>query len=160
MISQDDIDGMQELEIKPDYCLAEFIKAFGASLDPRLWINLIKEELEELYSEKVNTVEHLKEYVDLYYVTIGLSMVLKKGFTTGLLPEEELKELKALLKKSDNALLGFHHVYGEPKIAEAFNRVHLSNMSKLGEDGKPIRREDGKILKGPNYKAPDLTDLI
>ena len=32
-------------------------------------------------------------------------------------------------------------------------------MSKLGEDGKPIRREDGKVLKGPNYKEPDLTDL-
>ena len=45
-------------------------------------------------------------------------------------------------------------------LDEALNRVHLSNMSKLGEDGKPIRREDGKILKGPNYKPPDLSDLI
>ena len=45
-------------------------------------------------------------------------------------------------------------------LDEALNRVHLSNMSKLEEDGKPIRREDGKILKGPNYKPPDLSDLI
>ena len=44
-------------------------------------------------------------------------------------------------------------------LDEALNRVHLSNMSKLGEDGKPIYREDGKVLKGPNYKPPDLSDL-
>jgi predicted HAD superfamily Cof-like phosphohydrolase len=41
-----------------------------------------------------------------------------------------------------------------------FERVHASNMSKLGEDGKPIKREDGKIQKGPNYKEPDLEDLL
>ena len=45
-------------------------------------------------------------------------------------------------------------------LDEALNRVHVSNMSKLGEDGKPIYREDGKVLKGPNYKPPDLSDLI
>ena len=45
-------------------------------------------------------------------------------------------------------------------LDEALDRVHESNMTKLGEDGKPIRREDGKVLKGPNYKAPDLTDLV
>lgn len=43
---------------------------------------------------------------------------------------------------------------------EAGKRVHESNMSKLGDDGKPVRREDGKVLKGPNYKAPDLGDLV
>ena len=45
-------------------------------------------------------------------------------------------------------------------LDEALNRVHLSNMSKLDEDGKPIYRDDGKVLKGPNYKPPDLSDLI
>jgi len=45
-------------------------------------------------------------------------------------------------------------------LDEALNLVHLSNMSKLDEDGKPIYREDGKVLKGPNYKPPDLTDLV
>ena len=45
-------------------------------------------------------------------------------------------------------------------LDEALNRVHESNMSKLGEDGKPVYREDGKVLKGPNYKPPTLTDLI
>lgn len=46
------------------------------------------------------------------------------------------------------------------QLIEAFKRVHESNMSKLGEDGKPIYREDGKVMKGPNYKPPVLDDLV
>ena len=45
-------------------------------------------------------------------------------------------------------------------LDEAMRRVHTSNMSKLGEDGKPIYRGDGKVLKGPNYKPPYLHDLL
>ena len=45
-------------------------------------------------------------------------------------------------------------------LDEALNRVHESNMSKLDKDGKPILRDDGKVLKGPNYKPPDLSDLF
>ena len=45
-------------------------------------------------------------------------------------------------------------------IEQALRRVHKSNMSKLGEDGKPIYREDGKVLKGPNYQPPNLQDLV
>ena len=45
-------------------------------------------------------------------------------------------------------------------LDEALNRVHVSNMSKLDEDGKPIYRDDGKVLKGPNYKPPNLADLV
>ena len=45
-------------------------------------------------------------------------------------------------------------------LDEALDRVHKSNMSKLDKDGKPIYREDGKVLKGPNYKPPDLSDLV
>ena len=41
-----------------------------------------------------------------------------------------------------------------------FNRVHESNMSKLGPDGKPLYRDDGKVLKGPNYQPPKLDDLF
>ena len=44
-------------------------------------------------------------------------------------------------------------------LDEALDRVQASNMSKL-VDGKPIRREDGKILKGPNYQPPHLIDLV
>ena len=45
-------------------------------------------------------------------------------------------------------------------LDEALNRVHESNLSKLDEEGKPIYRDDGKVLKGPNYKPPDLSDLF
>ena len=45
-------------------------------------------------------------------------------------------------------------------LDEAMHRVHESNMYKLDQDGKPIYREDGKVLKGPNYQPPDLSDLI
>ena len=45
-------------------------------------------------------------------------------------------------------------------LDKCFAEVHRSNMSKLGEDGKPIVREDGKILKGPNYTPPDLRSII
>jgi NTP pyrophosphatase (non-canonical NTP hydrolase) len=45
------------------------------------------------------------------------------------------------------------------ELDEALQRVHDSNMSKL-VDGKPVKREDGKVLKGPNYQPPFLEDLI
>jgi predicted HAD superfamily Cof-like phosphohydrolase len=41
-----------------------------------------------------------------------------------------------------------------------FKLVHASNMSKLGNDGRPVKREDGKITKGPNYKPVNLDDLL
>ncbi len=44
-------------------------------------------------------------------------------------------------------------------LDEALSRVHRSNLSKL-VDGKPLRREDGKVLKGPHYKPPTLNDLV
>jgi len=46
------------------------------------------------------------------------------------------------------------------KIEEVFNEIQRSNMSKLGENGLPIYREDGKVLKGPNYSKPDFTEII
>lgn len=45
-------------------------------------------------------------------------------------------------------------------LDEAMYRVFQSNMSKLDDSGKPIRNEYGKVLKGPNYKLPDLSDLV
>ena len=45
-------------------------------------------------------------------------------------------------------------------LDEALDRVHQSNLSKLDEEGNPIYREDGKVLKGPNYKPPNLSDLV
>lgn len=46
------------------------------------------------------------------------------------------------------------------KIEEVFSEIQRSNMSKLGEDGKPIFREDGKILKGPGYTPPDIESIL
>jgi predicted HAD superfamily Cof-like phosphohydrolase len=46
------------------------------------------------------------------------------------------------------------------KIEEVFREIHRSNMSKLGADGKPIYREDGKILKGPSYFRPNIKAII
>lgn len=58
-------------------------------------------------------------------------------------------------------LIGTAIEYGiADKLTLFFDEVHRSNMSKLGEDGKPIYREDGKVLKGPNYKKPELKDIV
>jgi len=46
------------------------------------------------------------------------------------------------------------------KIEEVFNEIQRSNMSKLGADGKPIYREDGKVMKGPNYFKPNITEIL
>lgn len=46
------------------------------------------------------------------------------------------------------------------KIEEVFEEIQRSNMSKLGNDGKPIFREDGKVLKGPNYFRPDIKKIL
>ncbi|MBO3097331.1 pyrophosphohydrolase domain-containing protein [Gelidibacter pelagius] len=50
---------------------------------------------------------------------------------------------------------GFQH-----KIEEVFDEIQKSNMSKLGEDGEPIYREDGKVLKGPNYFQPNIERIL
>jgi len=46
------------------------------------------------------------------------------------------------------------------KIEEVFEEIQRSNMSKLGADGKPIYREDGKVLKGPNYFRPNIKEIL
>jgi len=46
------------------------------------------------------------------------------------------------------------------KIEEVFDEIQRSNMSKLGEDGKPIYRQDGKVMKGPNYFKPDFSKIL
>jgi len=48
----------------------------------------------------------------------------------------------------------------QDKIEAVFDEIQRSNMSKLGEDGKPIYREDGKVMKGPNYFKPDFTKFL
>ena len=70
-------------------------------------------------------------------------------------PAGMLKELADLIYVT----YGYAATYGWD-LDEAVRRVHVSNMSKLGPDNKPLKRPDGKVLKGPNYKKPDLSDLV
>lgn len=139
--------------------VAEFIKVFDASMDFKIWYKMIQEEFTELLAEEPNTVEHLKELTDLAYVLTGYCITC--AFTPLELVSEKM--LAKHTEMADNLHPIFdQHVgyYSEEVLEEAFRRVHASNMSKLGEDGEPIRREDGKVLKGPNYKPPDLSDLV
>ena len=71
------------------------------------------------------------------------------------LKEDMLKELCDLKYVIDQyaAVMGWN-------IDEGYRRVHESNMSKLDEEGYPIYNENGKVMKGPNYKKPNLSDLI
>jgi predicted HAD superfamily Cof-like phosphohydrolase len=142
--------------------LEEFIKTFKASLDPRLWIKLIEEETAEL-EEALNSKsreEVLKEIADVLYVTAGLQVVMGDTLPKHLIPKEELDKIYNLIKNSFNLLEYVEEMFTPEVFDEAVRRVHKSNMSKLGYDGRPIFREDGKVLKGPNYKKPDLSDLV
>ena len=84
---------------------------------------------------------------------------------------EELEELKDAIKNNDlketiDALTdilyvtyGAGHAFGID-FDKCFEEVQNSNMSKLGDDGKPIYNESGKVMKGPNYFKPDLLKFI
>ena len=48
----------------------------------------------------------------------------------------------------------------QDKIEQVFDEIQRSNLSKLGEDGKPIYREDGKVMKGPNYFKPKISEIL
>tara|TARA_Y100000768_G_scaffold136861_2_gene101872 strand:+ start:2837 stop:3208 length:372 start_codon:yes stop_codon:yes gene_type:complete len=85
--------------------------------------------------------------------------------------KEELSELKEAMDKKDikevaDALTdilyvtyGAGHAFGI-NLDKCFKEVQNSNMSKLGEDGKPIYNEKGKVMKGPNYFKPDLGKFV
>lgn len=84
---------------------------------------------------------------------------------------EEFEELKDAMKAEDfigvadaltdllYVVYGTGHAFGID-LDSCFAEVHASNMSKLGADGRPIYREDGKVLKGPNYFPPNLTFVL
>jgi len=86
---------------------------------------------------------------------------------------EELEELEQAFQEGDivkaaDALIDLEYVlHGttlecglQYKHEALFAEVHRSNMSKLGPDGKPLYREDGKVMKGPDYKGPDLGKIL
>jgi len=74
---------------------------------------------------------------------------------------DDLVEITDALADQLYILLGTMVAHGMGDIIEdVFDEVHRSNMSKLGEDGKPIYREDGKVLKGPNFSPPNIEQFL
>ncbi len=73
--------------------------------------------------------------------------------------EKNLKEVADSLTDILYVTYGAGHAFGI-NLDKCFDEVQRSNMSKLGEDGKPIYNEQGKVMKGPNYFKPDLSKFI
>ena len=118
------------------------------------------------------------EKVGMFMTTFGQEVKTKPGLSSEKinnlrinLINEELEEFKEAIKNNDlketiDALTdilyvtyGAGHAFGV-NLDECFDEVQKSNMSKLGEDGKPIYNETGKVMKGPNYFKPDLSKFI
>ncbi|WP_033956092.1 nucleoside triphosphate pyrophosphohydrolase family protein [Psychroserpens jangbogonensis] len=75
--------------------------------------------------------------------------------------EDDLVEIADALGDMLYILCGTIIEHGlQHKIEEVFDEIQRSNMSKLGEDGEPIYREDGKVLKGPNYFKPKIQEIL
>lgn len=85
--------------------------------------------------------------------------------------EEEFKEVMEALASGNREAMAkelsdlVYVCYGTALVYDidldrAIEEVHKSNMTKLGDDGKPILREDGKVLKGPNYKPPNMKGAL
>ncbi len=118
------------------------------------------------------------EKVGLFMRTFGQEVKKKSGFSSNKindlrinLIEEELNEFKDAMSKKDlkevaDALTdilyvtyGAGHAFGI-NLDDCFEEVQKSNMSKLGNDGKPIYNEHGKVMKGPNYFKPNLNKFL
>ena len=118
------------------------------------------------------------EKVRLFMTTFGQEVKNKASLSSENinnlrinLIEEELNEFKEALKKKDlkeaaDALTdilyvtyGAGHAFGI-NLDKCFEEVQKSNMSKLGDDGKPIYDEKGKVMKGPKYFKPDLEKFL
>ena len=118
------------------------------------------------------------EKVGLFMTTFGQEVKTKPSLSSEKintlrisLIEEELEEFKVAIKNKDlkeaiDALTdilyvtyGAGHAFGV-NLDQCFEEVQKSNMSKLGEDGKPIYNEFGKVMKGSNYFKPDLSKFI
>ena len=116
--------------------------------------------------------------VKTFMGTFGQEVKTKPSFSTDKinslryeLIKEELEELKVAMENKDllevaDALTdilyvtyGAGHAFGI-NLDKCFEEVQSSNMSKLGEDSKPIYNESGKVMKGPKYFKPDLTKFV
>lgn len=124
--------------------LQEFIEAFGQNgetIDTRsvaLSARLISEEHNELQAEIDRLMFHT-----LRNETVPVDVM-----------QDFIKELTDLLY-----VVMWTAARHNIDIEEAFRRVHASNMSKLGPDGKPMKDSQGKVMKGPYYHKPNLVDV-
>ena len=118
------------------------------------------------------------EKVGLFMKTFGQEVKKKPGLSSEKINKlrislinEELDEFKEAIKNKDlketvDALTdilyvtyGAGHAFGV-NLDKCFDEVQQSNMSKLGEDGKPIYNDEGKVMKGPKYFKPDLNKFL
>jgi predicted HAD superfamily Cof-like phosphohydrolase len=126
------------------------------------------------YYVLMTNFEKVKEFMEKFGQEVRSSPELPDDDVLELryeLIKEELSELDTamwqnnLIEVADALTDLLYVVYGAGlafgiDLDKCFEEVHDSNMSKLGADGKPIYREDGKILKGPNFREPDLKRVI
>ena len=149
--------------------VAKFNEAFEVKTDLKLQASLIKEETLELVEAAEDLMDDLnpdtmecflKEAADNLYVLAGLILMSQNADKDALEALQQDTELAIAVLHGKAILDGaFRDFLTDEIMLEATLRVHESNMSKLGENGYPVRREDGKVLKGPNYQPADLSDL-
>jgi predicted HAD superfamily Cof-like phosphohydrolase len=105
-------------------------------------------------------VKDKAEFPDNDTIALRLELILEEvGELREAIGEANIVEVADALTDILYVVYGAGHSFGID-LDKCFEEVHSSNMSKLGEDGKPIYREDGKVLKGPKYFAPDLTKYV
>ncbi len=115
----------------------EFHRAFSLRRKPEI-PTLVEHTIEELRMKLI--YEELQEVIDALHAEDVTNLA---------------KELADLLY----VVYGMADEYGIP-IDRVFRAVHESNMTKLGADGHPVYRHDGKVIKGPNYREPDLWFIL
>lgn len=137
----------------------------------KLRVSLIQEEAAELLEAK-SDIDELDALVDLAYVIYGSYLALDVpsadpehliyGESTPQMIFDAAMNLDAETFDSDldEVLMLVTTLAQKYDFEGAFNEVHRSNMSKLDSDGKPVKRHDGKILKGPNYSPPNLAPFV
>lgn len=119
------------------------------------------EKVKEFHSAfKVEDTQNFKKNRDIFKLRYELMKEENDEYVQACVIGDEVEIADALGDKL-YILIGTIIAHGlEDKIEDIFNEIHASNMSKLGEDGKPIYREDGKILKGSNFFRPNLTKIL
>ena len=116
-------------------------------------------DFQSVYNQRRNTKPTLLQ-PDEYYLRYRLGKEELVEYLDAC-NQDDLIEVTDALADQLYILLGTMNAQGMQNVIEdVFDEVHRSNMSKLGSDGKPIYREDGKVLKGPNFSPPNLEKFL